>query len=216
MRTTCENDRFGPTRPISGAERKIRAPYLRSNERAGPGTTPDTYPFRTSENACSFNKILTSGFLRHGRAKRMIGYWGRNKSGPMRRAYGACGHSSRLTQLSLVGLHLCRARLRFAERPHYRSPTIYRQSRKFKTDISAYRVAGLKTDISAYRVHSQNPTRSRASEPRSYRVKISPVISWSVVAGFQAPLAGRRCATPYFRKDAIRAACRRNHLASLL
>jgi hypothetical protein len=58
------------------------------------------------------------------------------------------GPFSRLTWLSLVGVHPCRAQLRFA-RQH---SSILRIAFWFKIDKSAYRVSRFKTVKSAYRL----------------------------------------------------------------
>ena len=71
---------------------------------------------------------------------------------------------SRLTWLSLVGLHPCRAQLRFTrQRVVYLEtqnvvPTLS-QDQSFKIDTSAYRVGYFKTDTSAYRVDATPQVR---------------------------------------------------------
>jgi hypothetical protein len=57
-------------------------------------------------------------------------------------------HSPTLTWLSLVGLHPCRAQLRFTRQRHYTS----RRRPRLKIDKSAYRLARFKIDKSAYRL----------------------------------------------------------------
>lgn len=71
MRTTLEIDRFGLLRGDSPTDGKIRASYLASNERKGTWTTLDACRFRSTDKRNEKEKLLASGFLRDGRAKRM-------------------------------------------------------------------------------------------------------------------------------------------------
>jgi hypothetical protein len=65
------------------------------------------------------------------------------------------GSFSRLTWLSLVGLHPCRAQLRFTRQPSIIPPA---PPIRLKIDKSASRLARLKIDKSAYRVgHTKHP-----------------------------------------------------------
>jgi hypothetical protein len=96
-----------------------------------------------------------------------------NKNGPRHNAPRARGQSSRLTRLSLTGLHLCRAPLRFTEQgplwgleatkqlPHGKHTPA-----QFKTAKSASRVDDLKTVKTASRLPDQIPTYQDLAIPR--------------------------------------------------
>lgn len=165
-------------RPNSGIDRTIRPPYSRSNERAASWTTLDTCRLGAVKHASMRWEMETeSGFLRHGRAKRMTGFGDANTKGPRHNVPRARGYSSRLTRLSLVGLLRSRARLCFTEQhplwiwtiSMQTTPNTYRLE-KSKTDISASRVAELKTDISALRLPSRIPTCHALAKPRFFRI----------------------------------------------
>jgi hypothetical protein len=70
MRTTHENDPFGPIVTIFGAEPEIRPPRIASNERAEGSTSPDTCQLAASETRNDeAEELLKIGFLRDGRQK---------------------------------------------------------------------------------------------------------------------------------------------------
>ena len=73
------------------------------------------------------------------------------------------GLFSRLTWLSLVGLHPCRAQLRFT-RQH---SIILRIAFWFKIDKSAYRVSRFKTVKSAYRLTATKQVRWTLDKSKS-------------------------------------------------
>jgi hypothetical protein len=100
-----------------------------------------------------------------------------NKNGPRHNAPRARGQSSRLTRLSLVGLLLSRAPLRFTEQgPLWVLETTKQLPHgkpapgQFKTVKSASRVGDLKTVKSASRLSDQIPTYQDLAIPRFCRI----------------------------------------------
>lgn len=107
----------------------------------------------------------------------MMGSSAANKNGPKHNVLRARSHSSRLTRLSLAGLLLSIAPLRFTEhRPLWTLETAMQLVRRkhnperFKTVISASRLRNLKTVISASRHRDQIPTCQDLAIPRFCRI----------------------------------------------
>ena len=177
---------------VSGAERKIRPPYLRSNERRVPSMTPDTHQFGYSPEQRPRREDVDVRFFEEWEAKRMWRLLRRNENGPMRGAHRARGHSSRLAQLSLARLLLSRDQLRFAEHSNCHQQIIPEQSGsaipKFKIDTSAYRLGRFKIDISAYRLRGTSPAliaywkgKSASCKTRSYEPTITNPLPLSIL-----------------------------------
>ena len=98
---------------------------------------------------------MKRGFLEAWQGNRIVR---RKKERPKRCRLGRLRKLfSRLTRLSLVGLHPCRAQLRFTRQdPVYLKlwivAKISSRDRQLKIDKSAYRVRRFKIDKSAYRL----------------------------------------------------------------
>jgi len=96
---------------VSSRRPKNRGPRIAFNAHSEPEATPDTCPFRgQSQQARAADGELTPGFLRHRRTKRM-----RVTKKALSRYHrqGLAVILPALAWLSLVGLHPCRAQLRF-------------------------------------------------------------------------------------------------------
>jgi hypothetical protein len=100
--------------PVSERRPKSRRPRIASNARSFVRATSDTYRFRApSQQARTVTDQVTMGFLRHWRTKRIMKL-GKKKAPSRYRRQGPAVILPALAWLSLVGLHPCRAQLRFA------------------------------------------------------------------------------------------------------
>ena len=94
----------------------ITGKSYRIDGRAAKRTAESWQPAKRARRPCLVNRRV---FLGHGRTNRMII---RNENGPGSRTDRPGGRSSRLTRLSLVGLHPCRAQFRFTRQLHRNPP----------------------------------------------------------------------------------------------
>jgi len=120
---------------VSSRRPKNRGPRIAFNAHSEPEATPDTCPFRgQSQQARAADGELTPGFLRHRRTKRM-----RVTKKALSRYHrqGLAVILPALAWLSLVGLHPCRAQLRFArQHPSYFKLQVSAQDRETGSQVA--------------------------------------------------------------------------------